>query len=157
MARYSASGTQTLQATDDASTDATALTIAAQSTAHRNWIYEFNFANQGTPADQVSVYTVARITAATTTAAGTTVTPSLLDLADRAAQSKCLENLTTEPTYTANQQLLEIPLNHRATFRWVAAPGGEIVTPATNNAGVGLKSIHATADTIFRMGAFWTE
>ena len=157
MARYSASGTQTLQTTDDGSTDATALTIAAQSTAHRNWIYEFNFANQGTPADQSSVYTVARITAASTTAAGTTVTPSLLDLADRAAQSKCLENLTTEPTYTANQQLLEIPLNHRATFRWVAAPGGEIVTPATNNAGVGLKSIHATADTIFRMGAFWIE
>ena len=40
MAKYSASGTQTLQATDDASTDATALTIAAQSTAHRTWIYE---------------------------------------------------------------------------------------------------------------------
>jgi hypothetical protein len=40
MARYSASGTQALQATDDGSTDATALTIAAQSTAHRNSIYE---------------------------------------------------------------------------------------------------------------------
>ena len=157
MAKYSASGTQTLQATDDASTDATALTIAAQSTAHRNWIYEIWFGNIGTPADQVSVYTVSRITAATTTAAGTTVTPSLLDLADRASQSKCLEDLTTEPTYTANQQLLEIPLNHRATFRWVAAPGGEIVTPASNNAGVGLKSIHASAVTIFRMGAFWLE
>ena len=157
MARYSASGTQTLQTTDDASTDATALTIAAQSTAHRNWIYEINFANLGTPADQVSIYTVARITAATTTAAGTTVTPSLVDLADRAAQSKVLENLTTEPTYTANQELLEIPLNHRATFRWVAAPGGELVTPATNNAGVGMKSIHASATTDFRMGAFWIE
>ena len=85
MARYSASGTQTLQATDDASTDATALTIAAQSTAHRNWIYEIWFGNTGTPADQVSLYTVSRITAATTTAAGTTVTPTLLDLADRAS------------------------------------------------------------------------
>jgi len=157
MARYSASGTQTLQATDDASTDATALTIAAQSTAHRNWIYEIWFGNIGTPADQVSVYTVSRITAATTTAAGTTVTPTLLDMADRASQSKCLENLTTEPTYTANQELLEIPLNHRATFRWVAAPGGEIVTPATNNFGAGFKSIHASATTDFRMGALWLE
>ena len=157
MARYTASGTQTLQTTDDASTDATALTIAAQSTAHRNSIYEIWFGNIGAPADLVSVYTVSRITAATTTAAGTTVTPSLIDLADRASQSKALENCTTEPTYTANQELLEIPLNHRATFRWVAAPGGELVTPATNNAGVGFKAIHASATTDFRMGAMWEE
>jgi adenine deaminase len=157
MARYSASGTQTLQATDDDSTDATALTIAAQSTAHQNRIYEIWFANIGAPADLVSVYTVARITAATTTAAGTTVTPSLIDLADRASQSKSLENCTTEPTYTSNQELLEIPLNHRATFRWVSAPGGELVTPATNNAGAGFKAIHASATTDFRMGAMWEE
>ena len=157
MARYSASGTQTLQPTDDDSTDATALTVAAQSTAHQNRIYEIWFGNIGAPADLVSVYTVSRITAATTTAAGTTVTPSLIDLADRASQSKALENCTTEPTYTANQELLEIPLNHRATFRWVAAPGGELVTPATNNAGVGFKAIHASASTDFRMGAMWEE
>ena len=157
MARYSASGTQTLQPTDDDSTDATALTVAAQSTAHQHRIYEIWFGNIGAPADLVSVYTVSRITAATTTAAGTTVTPSLIDLADRASQSKALENCTTEPTYTANQELLEIPLNHRATFRWVAAPGGELVTPATNNAGVGFKAIHASATTDFRMGAMWEE
>jgi len=157
MARYSASGTQALQATDDDSTDATALTIAAQSTVHRNSIYEIWFGNIGAPADLVSVYTVSRITAATTTAVGTTVTPTLLDMADRASQSKCLENCTTEPTYTANQELLEVPLNHRATFRWVAAPGGEIITPATNNFGAGFKAIHASAETLFRMGAMWEE
>ena len=157
MARYTASGTQTLQATDDASTDATALTIAAQSTVHRNSIYEIWFGNIGAPADLVSVYTVSRITAATTTAAGTTVTPGPIDMADRASQSKCLENCTTEPTYTANQELLEVPLNHRATFRWVAAPGGELITPATNNFGVGFKAIHASATTDFRMGAMWEE
>ena len=157
MARYSASGTQTLQTTDDASTDATALTIAAQSTVHRNSIYEIWFGNIGAPADLVSVYTVSRITAATTTAAGTTVTPGPIDMADRASHSKCLENCTTEPTYTANQELLEVPLNHRATFRWVAAPGGELITPATNNFGVGFKAIHASATTDFRMGAMWEE
>jgi len=157
MARYTASGTQALQATDDDSTDATALTIAAQSTVHRNSIYEIWFGNIGAPADLVSVYTVSRITAATTTAAGTTVTPGPIDMADRASQSKCLENCTTEPTYTANQELLEVPLNHRATFRWVAAPGGELITPATNNFGVGFKAIHASATTDFRMGAMWEE
>jgi hypothetical protein len=152
MARYSASGSQTLQSS--ASGDATALSLAAQSTAHRNMVYELWFGNEGAPADQVTVYHIARVT---TDGAGSAVTPSPLDPADRASQCTCLENHTTEPTYTSGGEILEVPLNHRATFRWVAAPGGEIVTPATDNNGLGLKAIHASATTDFRMGAMWEE
>ena len=151
MARYSASGSQNLS-----SSAITALTIASQSTVHRNIIYDIVIANVGSPADLVTLHTIQRITnpnAANCTA----VTPSLLDLADRAAQSACGENHTAEPTYTSNQELMEIPLNHRATFRWVAAPGGEIITPATNNAGIGAKAIHATARTERRVGCMWEE
>jgi len=149
MARYSASGSQTLT-----TSATTALGFAAQSTAHRNSVYEMWFGNIGSPADQVSVQTVQRITA---DGSGTGVTPTALDPADRASQCTCLENHTSEPTYTSNTEVMEIPLNHRATFRWVAAPGGEIVTPATNNFGAGFKSIHASATTDFRMGALWLE
>ena len=105
----------------------------------------------------MTLHTIARITAASTEAAGTTVTPTALDIADRAAQSKVLENCGTEPTYTANQELLEVPLNHRATFRWVAAPGGEIITPATDKFGIGAKAIHASALTEWRVGCMWEE
>ena len=154
MARYSASGTQTLQATDDASTDATALTIAAQSTAHRNWIYEIWFGNTGTPADQVSVITVQRVTAPGT---ATSVTPTRLDLADREAQAVAGENHSSEPTYTSTEELMEVPLNHRATFRWVAAPGSEIVCPATSGDGIGVHSLHASATTDWRVTALWLE
>ena len=42
MARYSASGSQNL-----ASSAITALTIAAQSTAHQNRVYDINIANVG--------------------------------------------------------------------------------------------------------------
>ena len=153
MARYSASGSQNLPAS---STPITALTIASQSTVHRNIIYDIVIANVGSPADLVTLHTIQRITnpnAANCTA----VTPSLLDLADRAAQSACGENHTAEPTYTSNQELMEIPLNHRATFRWVAAPGGELITPATNNAGIGAKAVHASADTEWRVGCMWEE
>ena len=83
MARYSASGSQNLPAS---STPITALTIASQSTVHRNIIYDIVIANVGSPADLVTLHTIQRITnpnAANCTA----VTPSLLDLADRAAQS----------------------------------------------------------------------
>ena len=152
MARYSASGSQNLPAS---LTPITALTIAAQSTAHRNIFYDIVVANMGAPADLVTLHTIQRITAVGT--AGSAVTPALLDLSDRASQSAVGENHSGEPTYTSNTELLEIPLNHRATFRWVAAPGGELITPATDNNGLGLKAIHATAGTIFRMGAMWEE
>ena len=152
MARYSASGNQTLQSS--ASGDATALSFAAQSTAHRNMVYELWMGNEGSPADQVTVYHIARVTS---DGAGSAVTPSPLDPGDRASQCTCLENHTTEPTYTSGGEILEIPLNHRATFRWVAAPGGEIITPATDNNGLGLKAIHASVTTDFRMGAMWEE
>ena len=152
MARYTASGNQTLQSS--ASGDATALSFAAQSTAHRCMVYELWMGNEGSPADQVSVYHIARVT---TDGAGSAVTPSPLDPGDRASQCTCLENHTTEPTYTSGGEILEIPLNHRATFRWVAAPGGEIITPATDNNGLGLKAIHASVTTDFRMGAMWEE
>ena len=152
MARYSASGNQTLQSS--ASGDATALSFAAQSTAHRNMVYELWMGNEGSPADQVTIYHIARVTS---DGAGSAVTPSPLDPGDRASQCTCLENHTTEPTYTSGGEILEIPLNHRATFRWVAAPGGEIVTPATDNNGLGLKAIHASVTTDFRMGAMWEE
>ena len=152
MARYSASGNQTLQSS--ASGDATALSLAAQSTAHRNMVYELWMGNEGSPADQVTVYHIARVTS---DGAGSAVTPSPLDPGDRASQCTCLENHTTEPTYTSGGEILEIPLNHRATFRWVAAPGGEIITPATDNNGLGLKAIHASVTTDFRMGAMWEE
>ena len=150
MARYSASGSQNL-----ASSAITALTIAAQSTVHRNIIYDITIGNVGAPADLVTLHTIQRITAVGT--AGASVTPTLLDIADRASQSAVGENHSSEPTYTASPELLEVPLNHRATFRWVAAPGGEIITPATNNAGIGAKAIHASATTEWRVGCMWEE
>ena len=152
MARYSASGSQNLPAS---STPITALTIASQSTVHRNIIYDIVIANVGSPADLMTLHTIQRITNPGT--AGSAVTPSLLDIADRASQSAVGENHSSEPTYTSATELLEIPLNHRATFRWVAAPGGEIITPATNNAGIGAKAAHASADTEWRVGCMWEE
>jgi len=112
------------------------------------------FGNVGSPADQVSVQTVQRITA---DGSGTAVTPTALDPADRASQCTCLENHTSEPTYTSNTEVMEIPLNHRATFRWVAAPGGEIITPATDNNGLAFKCLHASVTTDWRVGAMWEE
>ena len=150
MARYSASGSQTLT-----TSATTALGVTSNtSTVQRNWVYELTFGNVGTPADQVSVIVVQRVTAP---GSATAVTPTLLDLADRAAQAVAGENHTSEPTYTSNTEVMEIPLNHRATFRWVAPPNGEIVCPATSGDGIGIHSLHASATTDWRAVAFWEE
>ena len=41
---------------------------------------------------------------------------------------------------TTATQLIELPVNQRASYRWVAAPGGELVVPATNVAGLGFRA-----------------
>lgn len=149
-ARYSASGSQTLGASFK-----TCLTVGSNATtAQRNWIGEYRAGNEGTPADLTSVWTVQRVTALGTS---TLVTATKRDLADRVAQAACGENHTVEPTYTAAEELEEDPINHRGTYRWVAAPGDEIVTPATVGAGVGIKALHASAVTVFRGSFHWVE
>lgn len=149
MARYSASGSQTLT-----SSRATALLVASNATtAHRMRFSEFYWANL-TPADLTTENLVERITAVGTS---TAVTPRPLDPDDRASQSQCGSNSTVEPTYIANSSLLDIPLNHRGTFRWAAALGYEVITPATANAGLGLNALHASATSDWVAGCFWEE
>ena len=70
----------------------------------------------------------------------TAVTPIPLDPADAATESDAGENHTIEPTYTAGSILLAVGLNQRATFRWVASPGGELVYPATASNGLGVQT-----------------
>lgn len=150
MARYHSFGNNTLATAQD-----TALSVLANaSTANRTKTYELIFADEGTPADNVLLWTVQRCTAEGT---ATGVTPTPLDPADRAAQANVGENHTAEPTYTSSEELLEFALNTRATFRWVAAPGGELVCPATANNGWGGGTLHASATTDYGIQAAWEE
>jgi hypothetical protein len=71
----------------------------------------------------------------------TAVTPTTLNSADGTSSFAAGENHSSEPTYTAGANLLRIPLNQRATFRWVASkPDARIVVPAVLDAGVGAKT-----------------
>ena len=54
-----------------------------------------------------------------------------LDPDDPAALAVVSFNHTVEPTYTADAQLYSLPLNQRATYRWVASPGSAFKCPAT--------------------------
>lgn len=137
MAKYalsngSAGTQQAMTTTYKTLWDLTAATGAT--TLRKAWIYDVTFGTDGTPADNSVSYVINRQTTAGTR---TSATPAPLDAGDAAALITAGVNTTIEPTITAATQLLEIATNQRATYRWVAAPGGELVVPATNTTGLG--------------------
>lgn len=121
-----------------ASTTATLGTLTADATrARRLRTYDVIIGSEATPADAAILWTFRRCSAAGTS---TGVTPQNLDPASFTTEYDAGENHTIEPTYTAGAILLNIALNQRATFRWVAAPGGELVMPATASNGFGIET-----------------
>ena len=131
MRRYSIEG-QTA-----AGANLTILQLVAATTT-RGRIYDILVGSDATPADLAGEFNLIRGTVSGT---GTAVTPRALDPADPAALLVGEAGTFTGQTKTASSSMLNIPLNQRATFRWVAAPDGEIVVPATSDNWVGLESI----------------
>ena len=150
-AGYKAYGTNTLASSPD-----TALTVIGNaSAARRHWIDEIIIGILGTPSDNNSDWVAQRCTVEGT---ATGVTPTKDDPADIGATANVGENHTVEPTYTSAEELLELPMNHRGTFRWVApSPIRRLVTPATTNAGVGVKTGHASATVDYGVQMAWEE
>lgn len=121
-----------------ASTTASVGSVTADATRPRRFrLYDWTFGSEASPADNPFLWLIQRATAAGTS---TAVVPQPLDPADAATEMDAGENHTVEPTYTAAAILLHIPLNQRATFRWVAAPEGQLVFPATASNGFGVQT-----------------
>lgn len=108
----------------------------------RGKLYDILVGTNGTPADNYMEFDVALATLGTTPAG---ITGSLvssvssnfgLDPADTTFISALQINSTAEVGITANTEKWFCPVNQRASYRWVAAPGSEIVYPA-NSSGTG--------------------
>ena len=149
MRRYSAFGNGAAAA----SPGRTVLEVVAATTT-RGRIYDVIIGSDGTPADSAFRIKIMRGSAAGT---ATAFTPTLLDGGDPAALLASNANASAEPTITANSELIDIALNQRATFRWVAAPDGELVVPATANARVATRVIHASSTVTFNVTEHWQE
>lgn len=115
----------------------TLINLTAQTTGiTRALIQEFDVGTLGTPADNVVQWDVNRCS---TVGTGTTGTASPMDNTFRAASTVATCNNTAEPT--AGVSMFNLGLNQRASFRWVAAPGSELVIPATNASGYGIRAL----------------
>jgi hypothetical protein len=131
------------------------LATVIASTTVRPAIFDVVVGCSATPADQAAKLAITRWTTSAGTA-GSSPTPNPLDPADIAATATAGITHSAEPTY-ASTNLLQIPMNQRATFRWVASPGYELKNPATATTGLGLQLVTATASTAFDGQVFWFE
>jgi hypothetical protein len=126
MARYAVpgnKGTASVRSIVNARADST--------TAQRGRVYDYMVGSITTPADNVFDHELIRSSTAGTAAA---VTPSPLDPAEAASVFDASDTYTVDPTFGV--LLMRMSLNMRAAYRWVAAPGGELVWPATTNNGI---------------------
>lgn len=128
--RYSSSGDQAV------GTNVTVIGLTGATTI-RLKLYDLMISCGASPADLTTLFHVERFTAAGTSSA---FTPIALDPDDPAALAAAGFNHTVEPTYTADKILLRMAVHQKMTFRWAAAPGKELVAPATAANGLGLQS-----------------
>ena len=109
----------------------------------RQKIYDYMVANSQAPADAVFIHELLRVTADPTS---DNPTPEPLDPADQASLFVGNDVVTVDAAGTVIA--MRVALNHRATYRWVAAPGSEIVVAATDNLGIFGRVSVATTDTL---------
>lgn len=128
-----------LKRTSASSTLAIGIMQATATLPRRLKLLEVKFGTSGTPADTAFEYVIDRVTADGSLAGGTSVTPQPLDSADAAAVFDAQDTaISTNPTIGV--RLLSLALNTKATAIWQAAPGSELVSPATNNTGFAVQT-----------------
>lgn len=122
-------------------------------TLRRGWVYDIMVGIDGTPADNVINWIVNRNSSQGT---GTTHVPTPLEQGDAACLLAGRVNHTIEPIVTDQTGLLQVAVNQRASYRWVAAPGGEFVVPAVDVNGIGVRAKSpAYASTGTASMSFW--
>lgn len=114
-----------------------ASTTGTAGLVRRGGVYDILVGTNGTPADNAMEFDVARLTAPSTSAL---VSANALDGADAAAASGVNANSTTEGTFSSSGEVWYVGINQRASYRWVAAPGSELVWPATSSAGLAVRA-----------------
>ena len=124
--------------------------------AGRLKVYQHIVGSDATPADVAAKMAFQRTSARGTQS--TTVAPNPLDPADPATARAVYDTAWSgNPTITALSTLLQYAMVGRSSLIWTAAPGKELVVPATAGAGLALVSVVATTAQNFAWTTFWDE
>lgn len=109
----------------------------------RGKLYDILVGTNGTPADNYMEFDVTLVTLGTTPAGILNTLISSLsstfanDPADVVQVAALSINSTAEVGITATTEKWYVGVNQRASYRWVAAPGSEILYPANSSAAGG--------------------
>lgn len=137
-----------------ASVQSVLLLVAAAASMRRAKVHDITMGCGATPGDNAFIWIIQRCSSAGT---GAALTPNMLDQADTLASTiVAKDTVTADPTLTAGAFLYAEALNQRATMRWVAAPGSELVIPATASNGF-IVGLSAATTTSFDAGAQFEE
>ena len=110
---------------------------SSSATPRRGKVYDILIGTNGTPADNYIEWDMSRVT---TNSTATVLAAQPLDQADSAALTNVTVNSSTHGTITSGSNVFYVGVNQRASYRWVAAPGGELVWPATSSNGFQLRA-----------------
>jgi len=124
------------------------------STSTRIRIYDMIVGSSASPADVATDFNVIR---GTVSGSGTSVTPRKIDSADPSALATSQQGTFTGQTKTSNSSIMDLALNQRATFRWIAPQDGELVVPATSDNWIGLESIASGGTPTINASMYWQE
>lgn len=131
------------------------LTLFAEN--RRTRVFEVIIGSAATPADSYAKWVIRRYTTGHGTETGG-FTPVNLDPDGPAADADAgAGKFSAEPTYTAGSELFVVGLNQRATFRWVAAPGCELIGINAANNGLGLCPVTCGGTAIHTASMFHEE
>lgn len=106
----------------------------------RGKLYDILVGTNGTPADNYMEFDVTRATIGTTPASVTVGISSLssnfsIDPADNGNAINWIAiNSTSEGGIAATTEMWYVGVNQRASYRWISAPGSELVWPAVSSA-----------------------
>ncbi len=117
-------------------------------------LHQMVIGSDAAPADIATRFDVIRITTLGT--GGVAVLEKPTDPQAPAASVNLRGGTMTEPTYEADF-LLEVALNQRATFTWIANPGRELRLTAGATNGMGLRSVSSGAVPNINCTLCWDE
>ena len=115
----------------------TILNPPVNAAGRRGKIYDLLVGTAGTPADNYMEWDVCRATVGATLAwLGSISSVSSaypLDIADAGFSAFVLNNSSAETNIVATAEPFYVGINQRASYRWVAAPGSEMVYPIVSS------------------------
>jgi len=128
----------------------------ASAATGRGQIFELNVGADGPPnaTDCQIIYDCSRKTVVGT---GVTGIINPMNPADPAARTTCIINSTIEPTVTANSMVWSVMLNQRASQRWIAAPGYELIWPNTSANGLTCRALSPTYAAPVGVAVYFTD